>query len=209
MYKWHADQRRQAGRTRSISFAGLSHQPDPAFEHIHEPGGFRRNYVKLRANEQGTEEPQMLNNFIDFLLLFGHFVRRNHCYICHLGLPTFQAGENLDEDEEKLEDEEQLAGPSREVTDTTENTPLLRGTRGTFHSALSRSRSRSKQRKGSAGHGSATNTQAVLMAGPLVFVKRLFCYSTHVFSSLNRLLELAFCSWARRRCSVIVSFALC
>lgn len=47
---------------------------DPAFEHIHEPGGFRRNYVKLRANEQGAEQPQMLNNFIDFLLLFGHFV---------------------------------------------------------------------------------------------------------------------------------------
>lgn len=75
VYKWHADQTRNAGRARAVSFAGLPQQPDPTFEHIHEPGGFRRNYVKLRANEQGAEEPQMLNNFIDFLLLFGHFVR--------------------------------------------------------------------------------------------------------------------------------------
>ena len=74
IYKWHADQRRQAGRVRSTSFAGPSHPPPAAFEHIHEPGGFRRNYMILRANEQGAEEPQILNNFIDFLLLFGHFV---------------------------------------------------------------------------------------------------------------------------------------
>lgn len=75
IYKWHKDQKRQVTRIRSASFAGPSQPTHPAFVHIHEPGGFRRNYVKLRANEQGSEEPQMLNNFIDFLLLFGHFVR--------------------------------------------------------------------------------------------------------------------------------------
>lgn len=51
--------------------------PDPAFEHIHEPGGFRRNYVLLQgpANEDGEQQqPRILNNFIDFLYLFGHFV---------------------------------------------------------------------------------------------------------------------------------------
>jgi hypothetical protein len=73
IYKWHSDQKKQAGRVRSASFAGPSQPPHPAFEHIHEPGGFRRNYLLLRANEQG-EEPRILNNFIDFLLLFGHFV---------------------------------------------------------------------------------------------------------------------------------------
>jgi proton-coupled amino acid transporter len=73
IYKWHADQRK-AGRVRSVSFAGPSQQTDPAFEHIHEPGGFRRNYVLLRATEQGVEEPRILNNFIDFLFIFGHFV---------------------------------------------------------------------------------------------------------------------------------------
>ena len=29
----------------------------------------------MRANEQGVEGPPMSNNFIDFLYLFGHFVR--------------------------------------------------------------------------------------------------------------------------------------
>lgn len=76
IYKWHTDQRRAAGRPRASSFAGSTRAPHPAFEHIHEPGGFRRNYVLLRANEQGAAEPpQMLNSFIDFLLLYGHFVR--------------------------------------------------------------------------------------------------------------------------------------
>lgn len=49
--------------------------PDPVFEHIHEPGGFRRNYVLLQgAVHEEREPPQILNNFIEFLYLFGHFV---------------------------------------------------------------------------------------------------------------------------------------
>jgi hypothetical protein len=72
IYKWHSDQTR--ARKRAVSFHALNAPQDPAFEHIHEPGGFRRNYMKLRATEQGTEEPPMLDNFIDFLTLFGHFV---------------------------------------------------------------------------------------------------------------------------------------
>jgi hypothetical protein len=49
--------------------------PDPAFEHIHEPGGFRRNYVLLQGSAgEESEQPRILNNFIDFLYLFGHFV---------------------------------------------------------------------------------------------------------------------------------------
>jgi solute carrier family 36 (proton-coupled amino acid transporter) len=76
IYKWQQDQRR-LGRPRSVSFAGSGATPDPAFEHIHEPGGFRRNYVLLQATigEDGEQQqPRMLNNFIDFLYLFGHFV---------------------------------------------------------------------------------------------------------------------------------------
>ncbi|KAJ3569299.1 hypothetical protein NP233_g5140 [Leucocoprinus birnbaumii] len=175
VYKWHADQQRQAGRVRSVSFAGQSQQPDPVFEHIHELGGFRRNYVRLRANEQGTEEPQMLNNFIDFLLLYGHF-----------------AGEDLEEDEEeeKDEDEEQGAGPSEEDLEASEQTPLLRGR---VHSALSRSRSRSKQRRGSAGphQGTATVTQAVLMllksfiGTGVLFLGKAFYNGGLLFSSVT------------------------
>lgn len=75
IYKWQQDQRRQ-GRPRAVSFAGSTGlQPDPAFEHIHEPGGFRRNYVLLQGNAgEEREQPRMLNNFIDFLYIFGHFV---------------------------------------------------------------------------------------------------------------------------------------
>jgi solute carrier family 36 (proton-coupled amino acid transporter) len=61
---------------------------DPAFHHIHEPGGFRRNYMLLKANMRGLEEPPVTSTFIDFLYLFGHF-----------------AGEDLEEDT----DEEELA----------------------------------------------------------------------------------------------------
>ncbi|KAF9048555.1 transmembrane amino acid transporter protein-domain-containing protein [Panaeolus papilionaceus] len=145
IYKWHKDQKRQVTRVRSASFAGPSQPPHPAFVHIHEPGGFRRNYVKLRANEQGSEEPQMLNNFIDFLLLFGHF-----------------AGEDLEEDDEdaKESDEEtiaalQAAGLESGQPEPTESTHLL---------GSSRSRSRSRRRRNSvAAQGNATVTQAVLM----------------------------------------------
>ncbi|KAG5647379.1 hypothetical protein DXG03_000447 [Asterophora parasitica] len=141
IYKWHAGVSR--GRARATSFAGPSPQPDPAFEHIHEPGGFRRNYVILRANEQGAEDPpRMLNNFIDFLYIFGHF-----------------AGEDLEEEEEdKEEDEEARAAGLLQEDAVAEDTPLLAG---------SRSLSRSRRRQASVGpRGTASVTQAVLMVRP-------------------------------------------
>ena len=74
IYKWHADQVRGA-RPRSSSFAGSTRSSvNPAFANIHEPGGFRRNYLLMRAHEQGEEEPEMVSSFIEFLYLFGHFV---------------------------------------------------------------------------------------------------------------------------------------
>ncbi|KAF4614123.1 hypothetical protein D9613_007849 [Agrocybe pediades] len=140
IYKWHADQRRQA-RVRSASFAGPSQPPPPEFQHIHEPGGFRRNYVLL----QNRGEP-VLNNFIDFLLLFGHF-----------------AGEDLEEDEEDKDFDEEEATDADTLTaghaaEPSERTALLDNQNA--------SRSRSRHRKGSLSRtrqGSATVTQAVLM----------------------------------------------
>lgn len=167
IYKWHADQQRST-RVRSASFAGLSPPPDPAFEHIHEPGGFRRNYVLLQANEQGAE-PRILNNFIDFLLLFGHF-----------------AGEDLEEedDEDKEEDEERIvAGPSSTMSANLpeETTPLLRGTK-----------SRGRRRGASVGpHGNATVTQAVLMllksfvGTGVLFLGKAFYNGGLLFSSIT------------------------
>lgn len=82
LYKWQADQRR---RPRAASFAGSTVSRNPAFAHIHEPGGFRRNYVLLRAEQEGAEEPQMLRSFIEFLYIFGHFV--SALYQSHLVHP--------------------------------------------------------------------------------------------------------------------------
>lgn len=74
IYKWQADQRRGA-RPRSASFAGSTRSSvNPTFANIHEPGGFRRNYLLMRAHEQGEEQPEMVSSFIEFLYLFGHFV---------------------------------------------------------------------------------------------------------------------------------------
>ncbi|KAL0954912.1 hypothetical protein HGRIS_003844 [Hohenbuehelia grisea] len=175
IYKWHADQRKQGVRPRAGSFSGPSRvvPADPAFEHIHEPGGFRRNYMLLRANEQGTDEPRILNNFIDFLFIFGHF-----------------AGEDLeedDDDEEKEGDEEAADGPlsaGLPSAEPTEQTPLM--------SSTIRSRSRSRRRRMSvAEHGNATVTQAVLMllksfvGTGVLFLGKAFYNGGILFSALT------------------------
>jgi proton-coupled amino acid transporter len=87
IYKWQQEQTRLS-RPRAVSFSGSTGQTqDPAFEHIHEPGGFRRNYVLLQgAVSEEREPPRMLNNFIDFLYLFGHFVSA-HLMLFYLGIP--------------------------------------------------------------------------------------------------------------------------
>ncbi|KAL0068784.1 hypothetical protein AAF712_004113 [Marasmius tenuissimus] len=177
IYKWHANAQRQAARVRSASFHARDPPQDPAFEHIHEPGGFRRNYVLLRANEQGADEPVILNNFIDFLYLYGHF-----------------AGEDLEEDEEDEKDDEEqpIAGSSTGATpsagfgDVSEASPLLGGSK-----TRSVSRSRSRRRAGSVGpHGNATVTQAVLMllkgfvGTGVLFLGKAFFNGGILFSSL-------------------------
>jgi hypothetical protein len=79
LYKWQQDhQRTTGGPQRSASF---SHLPtdrtstiDPSLAHIREPGGFRRNFVVNKAQEQGLEPPTLVRNVVDFLFLYGHFV---------------------------------------------------------------------------------------------------------------------------------------
>ncbi|KAJ4468587.1 transmembrane amino acid transporter protein-domain-containing protein [Lentinula edodes] len=180
IYKWHLNAQRQARRVRSASFSAAARPaPDPAFEHIHEPGGFRRNYVLLRAgNEDGSEEPRVfVNNFIDFLFLFGHF-----------------AGEDLEEDEEDDKDEEDLEGAFAQSSSSvapsvgfgdlaaTESSPLLGN--------KSRSRSRSRRRTASMSTGNATVGQAVLMllkgfvGTGVLFLGKAFMNGGILFSSL-------------------------
>lgn len=47
---------------------------DPSLAHIHEPGGFRRQFIINSARERGQEAPRVLRSFVDFLYLYGHFV---------------------------------------------------------------------------------------------------------------------------------------
>ncbi|TBU62928.1 transmembrane amino acid transporter protein-domain-containing protein [Dichomitus squalens] len=167
IYKWQADKRRQAARPRSASYAGSTHTepPHPAFEHIHEPGGFRRTYVVMNDPERAVDPP-MVRNFIEFLYIFGHF-----------------AGEDLEEIEEEDELVDEI--PSAEAAPSFNGTPSY-GTSDLLpssvvdttqisaaHKASERSpllqrsqtsRSRSRRRLSSVGpHGDATVTDAVLM----------------------------------------------
>ncbi|OBZ72635.1 Vacuolar amino acid transporter 3 [Grifola frondosa] len=170
IYKWHADKRRQTARPRAASFSGsTASTPHPAFEHIHEPGGFRRNYLMLRADQEGAEQPHMVRNFIEFLYIFGHF-----------------AGEDLEEDEDEYSEEDEesrietpvavdstalgdldamlpsltLGAPSTsDLVKAHERSPLLPRPAD----ARSRSRSRRRRMSNAGPHGDATVTQAVLM----------------------------------------------
>lgn len=99
-------------------------------------------------------------------------------------LIAWQAGEDLDEDdEEKPEDEEEVAGPST-TPGPSETTPLLSGGIG---SAISHSRSRSRQRRASVGPtaGNASVTQAVLMVRVYINLCYLPAYSVVLNSFLN------------------------
>ncbi|KZT73071.1 hypothetical protein DAEQUDRAFT_808609 [Daedalea quercina L-15889] len=162
IYKWQADKRRAAARPRSASFAGSTRSADPAFQHIHEPGGFRRNYLLLRRGDEATSQlPHVPRNFIEFLYLFGHF-----------------AGEDLEEveeeDEYRWDDmEAQVEQSSPGERDLAETAPLSIGlppeTATDLHKAsertplLTRSRSRRARSRSVGPHGDATVTQAVLM----------------------------------------------
>ncbi|KAJ9095765.1 hypothetical protein QFC19_007478 [Naganishia cerealis] len=77
---------------------------DPSLAHMHEPGGFRRQFVINSARERGEAAPRVLKSFVDFLYLYGHF-----------------AGEDLDEDEEDEDDDtlpaaHSYTSPARGIT---------------------------------------------------------------------------------------------
>jgi len=76
LYKWQHDHRPRPTRSASFSHVPLDRSVvlDPTLAHIKEPGGFRRNFVVNRAQEQGLEAPTVLRNVVDFLFLYGHFV---------------------------------------------------------------------------------------------------------------------------------------
>ncbi|KAH9177420.1 transmembrane amino acid transporter protein-domain-containing protein [Lactarius sanguifluus] len=184
IYKWQLDQRRQA-RPRAISFSGSNvTAPDPAFEHIHEPGGFRRNYVLLQSNGVDTEEqPRILNNFIDFLYLFGHFDEDEEPY----GQPSGSREVSV-----------LPAGPDgahgslvRILTDVPPSKSAATETSPLIPRSSSHHRSRSRRRRTSVSHGDATVGQAVLMllksfvGTGVLFLGKAFFNGGLLFSSLT------------------------
>ncbi|KAF8519583.1 transmembrane amino acid transporter protein-domain-containing protein [Gautieria morchelliformis] len=215
IYKWQADT--VLRRTRSASYSGTQGNKHPAFEHIREPGGFRRNYLLLRAEDQESGDPEygengrtrMLNNFIDFLYIFGHF-----------------AGEDLEEEEEEEEEDEvdeamlrantlenghpqsHAVGFSQSTTLVdahvqplaTEQSPLLKHARG-----RSTSRRRHSRRLSCAAgeqHGDATVTQAVLMllksfiGTGVLFLGKAFMNGGLLFSTITLVFVAVISLWS-------------
>ncbi|TFK69689.1 hypothetical protein BDN72DRAFT_870584 [Pluteus cervinus] len=218
IYKWQSDQRKQAARARAASYAGLAppRAVHPSFEHIHEPGGFRRNYLYMRAGDGDSEvnggeavlPPRpVLNNFIEFLYLFGHFAGEDLEDLDDVRSDDEE--EDLDEDE--LVDEhqpsssrglvhEQSRGLSTGLSDVLEvtpkafdeQTPLLGGSSAlTTRTERSRSKSRRRRAASVGPRGNATVTQAVLMllksfvGTGVLFLAKAFYNGGLLFSSLT------------------------
>lgn len=77
LYKWAQTHGPPGARkARSASFSHPTRADEgTTYQQIKEPGGFRRNYIRARARERGEESPRVLRNVIDFLFIYGHFVR--------------------------------------------------------------------------------------------------------------------------------------
>lgn len=92
LYKWQQDNdpgslRGKFRQARSKSF-DMPRPVNPDAQNMNVPGGFRRNFISQRAQEQSQASPSFLTrNFIEFLSLYGHF-----------------AGEELEEEDEYDED---------------------------------------------------------------------------------------------------------
>ncbi|EJU04914.1 hypothetical protein DACRYDRAFT_75916 [Dacryopinax primogenitus] len=165
IYRWQSEARNALKRPRSASFSHVRRKSlaDPALEHIHQPNGMRRAYLAAKANARGEDQPMMVNNFIDFLLLFGHF-----------------AGEDLDDISEEDEEVETLGASAEDSV----RESLLRGgnvedglayaadgtippSKATERSRLLRAHSLTRGGRGRSQSvvraGDATVTQAVLM----------------------------------------------
>uniref|UniRef100_A0A060TCD4 ARAD1D35376p n=1 Tax=Blastobotrys adeninivorans TaxID=409370 RepID=A0A060TCD4_BLAAD len=173
LYNWQREHEEETGtvkRGRSRSFTlprpvpkGPSDEPLD-IKNIKAPGGFRRNFLVKKAQEQDPENLQtapptfLTRNFIEFLSIYGHF-----------------AGEELEEEEYETEEaEEDEAGPADERT------------------ALIRRPSRPKLRRKPThtGKGNATITKTVLLiiksfvGTGVLFLPRGFYNGGLLFSSL-------------------------
>jgi len=189
IYKYQERAERRA-RPRANSLIVPQHtiEQDPAFEHIHEPGGFRRNYMLLKANLRGLEEPPVTSTFIDFLYLFGHFAGEDleedtdeelaiideeaplyvspvHPTASSHGILRRDTDPRLGEGSSRVRTIHENRSKTRVIDgDVNESTPLVSGS--TLQRRASRrsvSRQRRSRRSSISSNGEATVSQAILM----------------------------------------------
>lgn len=144
LYKWQKEHE-EGGLKRSKSFdAGEGASSSAAqplssdINSIKAPGGFRRNFIAQKVQQETGEDKQptfLTRNFIEFLSLYGHF-----------------AGEELEEEDDDDDDDEYDGDDEVDEADYDEETPLRRRAR--------------KQRGAKPGHppqGNASATKAVML----------------------------------------------
>ncbi|WVO15887.1 hypothetical protein L204_103552 [Cryptococcus depauperatus] len=209
LYKWKNSVARPA-RSASFSHIPLDRSAilDPSLAHIKEPGGFRRNFVVNRAQEQGLAAPNMLRNVIDFLFIYGHF-----------------AGEDLNEDDDVVEDEVEedeeaypaTSGSSRGYIRRAFNDGLskpgdteqarrmnqaVQGERAPLLGSTKRTMSRHRRTKSGSGGGTASVTQTVLMllkgfvGTGVLFMGKAFFNGGILFSSIVMLAIAGISLWS-------------
>lgn len=181
VYKWQEDMDRDASaRPRAQSFY-LPREETQEIQIMKEPGGFRRNYIRAKADQNGTRPPaNFTRNFIDFLTIYGHF-----------------AGEDLSEGEDETDEEEDEpdleagGGPSSGLRQRAVSREIQHGPAPTERTPLIRTTSlRRKRTKSVSTEGTATVTKAVLLllksfvGTGVLFLGRGFANGGMLFSSL-------------------------
>jgi proton-coupled amino acid transporter len=184
IYRWSAqqeeDQRQKMKRSQSFSAdRARAHEPLLDINSIHQPGGFRRNFIRRAADQSPapgpsgygtvTQKPQPVvftNNFLEFLTLYGHF-----------------AGESLEEDDEVLGPDEYFSSDALTSGEHTEDEREYGE-----NSALLTPGKRRRRKNKKAGKGSPTGAAMLLLKSfvgtGVLFLPRAFLNGGMVFSNV-------------------------
>ena len=184
IYRWSAqqDEEQRQKMKRSQSFHADRQRPnEPLLDinSIHQPGGFRRNFIRRAADQSpapgpsgyGTmpQKPQPVvftNNFLEFLTLYGHF-----------------AGESLEEDDEVLGPDEYFSSDALTSGEHTEDERDYGE-----NSALLTPGKRRKRKARVAAKGSPTGAALLLLKSfvgtGVLFLPRAFLNGGMLFSNL-------------------------
>ncbi|KAF9730499.1 hypothetical protein PMIN06_001355 [Paraphaeosphaeria minitans] len=184
IYRWSAqqeeEQRQKMKRSQSFSAdRAQAHEPLLDINSIHQPGGFRRNFIRRAADQSPapgpsgygtvTQKPQPVvftNNFLEFLTLYGHF-----------------AGESLEEDDEVLGPDEYFSSDALTSSEHTEDEREYGE-----NSALLTPGKRRRRKTKVAGKGSPTGAAMLLLKSfvgtGVLFLPRAYLNGGMLFSNV-------------------------